>query len=337
MRYEKKVIALSVSCAALLVVWALGLVFSPERAQARAESGRLFSGKEADVVSVSIQEPGLSPVELEKSGSSWALVDGSAKFPVLSARVTSFLGDVAAVSRLRPVAHSKDSWASLDLGEAQAKRAVLKDAKGKALADFYVGGYGPTGSEVYLRRSGSDSSYSAETGIASYLSSGRSGWLDLKVMGDLRESDVQSFSLKCDIALGAKTKASVSARTKLAYAILRDGKGWKLANSVGAAGAQPAPALDAEAAAALLRSILGLQGEDYVASPPPDAFASVQARVELQLGTGASKVVEVGAPSRAAGGDERFYARLADGPAFLLSGYSLGSILKSPGDLAARK
>jgi hypothetical protein len=333
MRYEKKVIVLSSVLAGLLVIWALGLVFSPDRVQARSESGRLLSGKSADVAAVSIQEGGGALIELTKSDSSWTLADGSARFPVQANRVSSFLDDVAAVARLRPVARSKDSWGNLELGDAQAKRAVLKDEKGKVLADFYIGGYGPTGSEVYVRRSGSDSSYSAETGISSYFTSGRSEWLDLKVLGDLRESDIQSFAVKSDIALDAKSKA----RTKLDYELRRDGKSWKIANSA-AASTSSAAALDAEAVSALLRTISGLQGEDYVSAPPADAFAPILARVDLELGTGKSKVLEIGSKaSGAAGSDERFYARLADGPVFLVSSYSLSSILKGPSDLAVKK
>ena len=47
-----------------------------------------------------------------------------------------------------------------------------------------------------------------------------------------------------------------------------------------------AAGVDAESVAALLRSLVALQGEDYVASPPPDAFAKVDARIGLELGTG---------------------------------------------------
>lgn len=333
MRYEKKVVVLSGALAALLVIWALGLVFSPDHAQAHSESGRLLSGKASDVAAVSIQEPGDAPIELSKSGSSWVLADGSAKFPVQAARVSSFLDDVAAVSRLRPVARSRESWTNLELGDAQAKRASLKDAKGKILADFYIGGYGPTGSEVYIRRFGSDSSYSVETGLASYFTGGRSGWLDLKVMGDLRDSDVQSFSVRSDLALGAKAKT----HTKLNYELRRDGKGWKLANEAGAVSYAGA-ALDAEASSALLRTIVSLQGEDYVSAPPADAFSPILASVDLELGTGKAKVLEVGSKvNGAVGSDARFYARIADGPAFLVSSYSLSSILKNPSDLSARK
>jgi hypothetical protein len=330
MRYEKKILVLSSVLAALLLIWAAGLVFSPERSQARSEAGRLLAGKAAEVASISIQEPGASPIELSKSGAAWSLADGSSRFPAQGGRISSFLDDVAAVSRLGLAGRSKDAWASLDLGDNQAKRATLKDSAGKVVGDFYLGGYGPTGSEVFLRREGSDLSYSAESSLSSYFGSGRSSWLDLKVLGDLKDNDLQSFSVKSELALDPKSRA----RVKLDYEIRREGKGWKL---VGAAAAQGV-SLDAEAVSALLRSIVGLQGEDYVASPPANAFAQVQARVALELGTGKSRLLEIGAPAAAGGasGEERFYARLEGGPAFLVSSSSLSSILKSLGELVAK-
>lgn len=321
MRYEKKVLSLSIALAALLVVWAAGLVFSPERVAARSESARLIAGKAADVASISLKGgPTGASVELAKTGSSWSLLDGEARLPVQGARVSSFIEDLGAISRLRVVARSKDSWAGFQLDDAQAKRATLKDAAGKVLADIYVGGSGPTGSEVYLRKVGTDISYSADSGIASYLGYGRQTWLDLQVMGGLKESDVQSLSIKSSIALDGTGKAP----TILDYSLVRDGKGWK----------SGAAQVDADAAASLLRSIVGIQGEDYVAAPPADAFAKVGARIDLELGTGKSKVLEVGSSA----GNDRFYARFADGGlAFTLSSYNLKGALKSLADLPAKK
>jgi hypothetical protein len=319
MRYEKKVLVLSSALAVLLAVWGAGIIFSPERRALRSESGRLIAGKAADVASILIASPGTAPLELLKSGSSWDLADGNAKFPVRSERVSSFLSDLEAVSRLRLVARSKESWAGFKLDDAQAKRATLKDASGKVLADFLVGGYGPTGGEVYLRRAGSDPSYTVETGIASYLGYGRSGWLDLRIFAELKEAEVQSFSLKSAIAIDGAGKGLRS----FEYALRREGQGWK-------AGAAQ---IDAEAVASLLRSIVGLQGEDYVASPPADAFAKVDARIALELGSGKSLALEVGKSA----GSDRFYGRLGDGPVvFLLSSYSLRACLKNLSELAAK-
>ena len=320
MRFEKKVIALSSILAALLVIWAAGLVFSPERVTARSEAARLIAGKSADVETISIKGAGIATIELAKSGSAWTLVDGAARLPVQAQRVASFIDELASISRLRVVARSKSSWAGFQLDEAQAKRAILKDSSGKVLADFFVGGYGPIGSEVYLRRMGADISYSADSGIVSYLGYGRSTWLDLRIFGGLKESDVQSFTLKSSIPIEGKGKPLLS----LDYSLRREGQGWK-------AGAAQ---IDAEAAAALLRSVVGLQGEDYVVAVPAEAFAKIDARIVLEIGTGQSKVLEIGS----AAGDNRFHARvLGESLVFTVSSYSLRGALKSLADLSPRK
>jgi hypothetical protein len=321
MRYEKKVVILSSVLVALLLIWGAGILFSPERVAARSESAHLLAGKPADVATISIKLPA-GAFDLTKSGSSWSLLDGAAKLPVQASRVSSFLDDLAAISRLRVVARSKDSWAGFQLDDANAKRATLKDASGKLLADLFIGGYGPTGSELYLRLAGSDLSYSAETGIASYFGSNRSSWLDLKILGDIKESDIQSFSVKSDIALDGKGKPSLV----LDYNLHREGQGWKAGTGT--------PQIDAESTSSLLRSIVGLQGEDYVASPPGDAFTKVTARIDLELGTGKSKVLELGSTV----GDNRFYGRVVGDPiAFTVANYSLHAVLKSLADLAPAK
>jgi hypothetical protein len=320
MRYEKKVIVLSSLLAALLLTWGLGIVFSPERVAARSESAKLIAGKTSDVVSLSLKTQGGAGLEISRSGALWVLADGQAKLPVQASRVDSFLKDLAAISRLRVVARSKDSWAGFELDEAKARRATLKDAAGKVIADLWFGSYGPTGSEIYLRKGGSDLSYTAETGVASYLGADRSSWLDLRVLGTLKESDVQSISVKSSIVFDAKAKTALN----LDYNLLREGKGWK----------SGAAQLDAEAVAALIRSVIGLQGVDFVAAPPPEAFPKVQAKIGLELGNGQSKAIEVGAPS----GTDRFFARISGEPlVFLVSTYNLRAALKSLAELAAKK
>jgi hypothetical protein len=320
MRYEKKIIILSAVLAALLIIWTAGIVFSPDRMAARAESTHLLAGKVSDVSAISLSAPGASPIELAKSGSTWSLIDGGARLPVQAQRVSSFIDELASMTRLRVVARSKSSWSGFQLEDAQAKRALLKDASGRTLADIYVGGYGPTGGEVYLRRGGADSAYSGNSGLAPYLDYGRSSWLDLRVLGGLKEGDVQSFAVKSSIALDGPGKPSLV----LDYSLRREGKGWK-------AGAAQ---IDAEAAGALLRSIIALQGEDYIASPPPQAFAKVAASLALELGSGSSKLLEVGSSA----GDNRFYARLGgESLVFTLSSYSLKGTLKSLSDIGAKK
>ncbi|MDP3176301.1 MAG: DUF4340 domain-containing protein, partial [Spirochaetaceae bacterium] len=179
MRYERKVTVLGAVLGGLLFIWAAGLVFSPERMAARSESIRLVAGKTADAASILISST--SDLSLAKDGNIWYLMDNGAKLPAQTKRIESFLEALAAVNRLKPMARSKDAWKDFGLEEGKAKRLVVKDASGKTLCEIAVGEYGTTGAEVYLRRAGSDESYTADSAISSYLGYGRTSWLDLRV------------------------------------------------------------------------------------------------------------------------------------------------------------
>lgn len=317
MRYEKKVTILGGSLILLLAIWAAGIVFSPEKRAARSESRSLLSGKIEDAAAIDI---GISKVSLAKEGSSWFLVDGTAKLPAQESRIKSFLEAAQSVKRLRPMAKSKDAWKSFELDEGKAKPVLVRDAKGKAIADFSLGGYGPTGAEVYLRMGGSDSAYAADSAFASYVTSGRKSWLDLRVMPTIPENDVEALAVKSSIALDGAGKPQLN----LDYAIRRGKDGWS-----GIAGN-----IDSVAVSSLLRALLNLEGEDIETSPPAQAFTPVSARFEISLGNGGSKVVEVGGQA----GDGRFYLRLAGSNyVYAVSAYGIRNALKKPADLLVKK
>ncbi len=338
MRHEKKVAILAGATAALLAIWALGLVFSPERVAARAESLKLLQGSVADAAGIEIA--GSEKLAFAREGASWSLVPdlgaaggataaggaapaaagSSVRIPADASRISSFLDAVAGVNRMRPLARSREAWAGFQLDEAKAKHVVVKDQKGRAIADFWVGGYGPTGSEVYLRRSAADDSFAVASGLASYLSYGRKNWLDLKVLPTFPETDVQSLSFRAALALDGKGKPPVS----LQYRMTRDKEGWK----------GPQGALDAVAAESLVRALIGLQGEEVAMALPASAFSRIDARVDIELGSGTARSLEVGSAS----GEGRFYLRLAgSGLVYEVSAYSLRAILKPLAELAPKK
>lgn len=318
MRYEKKVAILGGCLAGLLAIWGAGMLFSPERSAARSESRMLLAGKIEDAASIEIGVPKLS---MTREGGAWFLVEASAKLPVQDARIKSFLEALASVKRLRPMSKSKDAWKSLNLDEGKAKAIIVKDGKGRTMADLAVGGYGPTGGETYLRLGGSEAAYAAEGSFASYASSPRSSWLDLRILpAPPAEGDVQAIAIKSSLALDGAGKPA----QKFDYSLRRQGEGW-----TGIAGT-----IDPTAVSALARSIVNLEGEDIVSAPPASAFSPVAARIELSLGNGQGKVLEIGTPA----GEGRFHARLAGGAyVYAVSAYGLRNALKAPADLLAKK
>jgi hypothetical protein len=335
MRYEKKVSLLAGSLAILLLIWAVGLVFSPDRRSARAESASLLTGKPDAAAAIELS--GTEKLSFVKEGAAWFLTEADKRYPAQGERIANFLDSIASVKRLGKIAGSKDAWASFGLEEEKAKRVLVKDKNSKTLADFSIGGYGPTGKEVYLRRASSDATYSVESGPNSYLSYGRKSWLDLSIFASgTKESDVQSMALRASIALDGKGKPGLA----LDYRLTRDKTGWT----------GPSGALDTLAVDGLVRSILALEGEDYLVAPA-SAFSPVAARIELGLGNGQSRVVEVGSPlpvadsaaapaaaSSAAAPPDRYYLRLAGSPYVqAVSAYSLRNILKPLAELASKK
>ncbi|MDA8426999.1 MAG: DUF4340 domain-containing protein [Treponema sp.] len=336
MRYRSKVLALSVAIVALLAIWALGLVFSPLSVEARSEMGSLLRGTVAEAASVELG--GAGSVSLARQNDSWFFVDASRRFPAQSKRVEDFLKALSDVKSLKPLAHSTSAWAGLGLDEGKAKSILVKDASGRTMADLRVGGYGPTGSDIYIRRIGSNESYAVDSSFAAYLDYGRSGWLDLRVMPQLPATDVQSISVNADLPLDGPHMPHL----KLDYRLTRAGQGW-----TGLIGG-----VEASTADTMVRSVLAIEAADYVAAPPSDAFEPVTARVELNLGAGGSKVLEIGrpivmpapatsaSPSSPAGAapENRFYARLAGSPyIFAMSAYSLRAALKTPAQLLPKK
>jgi hypothetical protein len=346
-RYEKKVPILAAALGVLMLTWGLGLFFSPERLAERSEAASLLTGKVENAAYVEIKAG--EKLAFEKQGESWFMLDSprrevqntgtgtapgvgaaaapgsaSVKFPAQGSRIKSLLDSVAAVKRLRLLARSKEAWSGFQLDDTVAKRLVVRDARGGTIADIATGGYGPTGSEIYIRRAGTDESYAAAADFASYLGYGRKNWLDLQILPPTSDSDIQSISLRSSVQIDVKDKAAI----KLDYALKREGQNWVVTG--GAAGQN----LDPASVQTLIRSILALEGEDFVAAPQANAFTPVAVRIELSLGSGASRVIEVGSPA----GDGRFHLRLAGGPyTYQVSAYSIRNLLKAPGELAQKK
>lgn len=317
MGYRRKVIALSSVLALLLVSLLLGELFSPDRRLARAEEGRLLSGEPKDAAILEISGPeGL--LLFERKEGAWLLAEEGGSLPASASRVESFLSEAASVSRLELRATGRASWPEFGLDGGKGYRVSAKDGKGKSLADFTVGSYGPTGKELFVRLGEAEKSYSAQApSLASYLAAGRRGWLDLRVSGaPIRPEDVQGVAMRADIALDGPG----SPARRFEWRAQRSEGGWK----------SGAAALDLLALESLLRGLVNLEAEDARAAAPAGVFDRISLRAELSLGTGVTRIYEAGAEA----GGGRYYFRRKDSPiAYEVSAYALKNLAKSLSEL----
>jgi len=326
MSYRNKVIALSSTLAVLLLIYAAGLVFAPERNAARSEAGRLLSGKATDVAAFTIGETAQAPsLEFEKAADGWALMEEGQTLPVQSGKIEAFLAALADVSRLSPRSEGKGDLSGFGLGAGSGVRITAKSASGKLLADFVVGDLGPTGKEAYVRLKGTGPVYATAADFDSYVKEGRAGWLDLRVFAaPIKIDDVQTITTSAKLALGAGSAAGAAgtggaAGAKSASGALPIVADWTASRKeggwVGKTGSY-----DTVAVESVLRSIVNLSGQDIVAMPPADAFASPQGRIELGLGTGGTRVIEIG---RDAGNGSCYLRAQGSSFVYLVSAYSL--------------
>ncbi len=319
--HEAKVKSLSAVLAGLVLLLVLGEVFSPERRLARGESGRLLAGEAKAASRIELSGPaGILNLEKDEKGA-WKLHEADGELPAAAARVEGFLGRLAAVARLSPLARGKAAWEGLGLEEGKGTRVRAWDGAGKTVADFVAGGYGATGKDLAVRLGEAEKVYAADGAIGSYLGAGRASWLDLRVLeAALSPEDVQGLAMRAKLFLDGPGKPG----KVFDWRAGRGQGGWT-------AGAQ---ALDSLAVETLLRGILNLEGEDARAALPPEAFGPVALRVEIALGTGQTLVYEVGAP---AAEGRYFLRRAAGGPVFEVSAYALRNLAKSLPELVQKK
>ncbi|MBN1518635.1 MAG: DUF4340 domain-containing protein [Spirochaetales bacterium] len=204
---------------------------------------------------------------LSKAAGCWVLDSGAAGLPADAERVAAFLDALASVDRLEQVASSADSKASLGLTGTETVSLELTGSDGTVLLSLNCGAYAPSGSRVYLAFPGSDASYSAPAGFASYLKAGRKRWLDLRAFpGQVQVADIEEIRASGSIVLADGSVRSLS------YTLRRSGGGWE-----GGTGVADPATVDAMA-----RSLVSIKGDDWFTDGrvlgEPDAV------IELSLG-----------------------------------------------------
>lgn len=318
MSYRNKVIALSSALAVLLLVYAGGLVFAPERNAAREEAGKLLSGRTTDVASFTLGGAAGAPaMEFVKNADGWALMEEGEALPVQTGKIDAFLAAMAGVSRLSPRSEGKGDLAGFGLGAEAGVRIIAKASSGKVLADFVLGDLGPTGNEAYVRLKGTGPVYAAASDFASYVREGRSGWLDLRVFATpIKIDDVETIRTDARLSLGAGSASGPSGSAASPAPIVAQ---WSASRKDGGWTGKDG-AYDTVAVESVLRSIVNLSGQDIVAMPPADAFASPQGRIELGLGTGGARIIEVG---RDAGNGNCYLRAQGSSFVYLVSAYAL--------------
>ena len=259
MTFRARLLAVCGALAVLLVLFFLGILFSPERMQARTSAQPLLPGVSAQKIDrIEIVENGAPAVQLRRTAHGWETPQGTTAYPVSADRVATFVRTVAGLRRTSRVTSDPQHLSELGLSGEGSRLLVLHQAGAPDVA-LQVGKRGPSGDADYVRVQGQDQVYLARGTLSFFLSQDASYWYELHVLPD----DVQgttiaaitvSGELEIDDSGGAVLRGGYTLRRPSADRLDQ----WTV-------GGDPRPA-DRVSAGAMASSLANLEGVDFAES-----------------------------------------------------------------------
>ena len=190
--FRRRLAAVCGVLAALLVLLVLGVVFSPDRVQARAAGQPLLPGAVPQrIVGIDISAGATLVTSLRRTAKGWEMPSGQRTYPASSDRITTFLRIVTGLTRTSLVSRGASHLGELGLAPDSARLVVLHQAAGGPDLAVEVGGRGPGGDADYVRVRGEQSVYLARGQVSFFLSQEPSSWYELHVLPD----DVQGTTV----------------------------------------------------------------------------------------------------------------------------------------------
>jgi hypothetical protein len=168
----------------LVIALALGIVFSPDRVQARAAGRMLFPlSSTEEIADIEIAFHGAPVVTLARGASGWKATAAGREYPASAERLQSFLHAVTGLTRGKMVSGDTAHFPALGLSDDTARRLTIHRA-GRPDLGLLVGRRGPSGDEDYVRVPGEEAVYLVRGSLAFFLSQGPSYWYELHVLPD---------------------------------------------------------------------------------------------------------------------------------------------------------
>jgi hypothetical protein len=202
MTFRQKAVILSAAAAALLALFILGELFSPQRLSRVGQAALLFPGfPKTAARRIELSDAGGTVTLVRTEG--WSLDIAGTAYPAADAKVRYLLDGIAELERGALVTRNPARAADLGVSGPDAVRVLVSGQKGETLCDFTAGRTAATGRGRYLRASGPEIFQSGES-LSPYISAERRFWANLKVLPQgLRQDAVVRVSVKSRLALAA--------------------------------------------------------------------------------------------------------------------------------------
>ncbi|MDR3302340.1 MAG: DUF4340 domain-containing protein [Spirochaetaceae bacterium] len=285
MPYNKKLITLAGITGALVIIYVLSFVLSPQTRASRAARWTPLDGKTALVAAaIELEGIGRERVTLIKEGEAWFVSteegaeEGAQKKPARSDRVDDLLSALTREDFYPVRSRSASSWEKFGVSENPASKIVVKDAGKEKLLELDLGEV--SGNEIYLRRAGEDTVRSTADIFSAFVSGGGASWRDTRLFPD---HDKQQLTVESVQRLRVAPSAPEEP-----FSIVREKGAWQFDGS--------AEAVDSAAVTAAIRFILDCSGDDFIPDLAPFAnqFSGSAGKIILEIGDGTAHTLTLG-------------------------------------------
>jgi hypothetical protein len=322
---EKRILVLSVVLLALILLYVLGLVFSPASRRRREMETPLFQILNKEMIArIEIAADGES-LSLRRTEDDWTVLISGVYFPAAKDRVDAFLDHVISLKQSKRVSGDPETWSDFEVGDPPVRRLVLEGEGGKPLVNLVIGKPGLAGQGTYVRRVDEEEVIQVDKSFSYYLNPEPRFWSDLKLFPrDLEARDIRRVSLK-------RRSGFAEAGDSFAYSLVRDENlNWIVEG-------RPAIPLDNRAVDGLTGALASFEGTEFVVGIPREAagFDSPAAEVLFTTDAGREFRLLVGNPGPDA--DQYYVCLEGETYCYLAAAWRLKNILKDLSSLGAEQ
>jgi hypothetical protein len=295
MEYKKKVIVLLSIIGALVLIYALTVVFNSGILRSGSSSYSWLDSKLASRTARIVINRDNEEIELVKKNNSWFVVNNDKEYPARQLRVNDFIGTFTKRSSWPVRSSSASSHERLGLGSSASRITLF--GENSTLLDILFGMEDVTGQEIYVRRAGQNEVRSGENIFASYARSPVTGWYNLKLIPETEDGKLDVDNVQ-RMTVYNQAATQVFSKRNRQWVV----SGFEVEN------------LSQSNVEVYIRTVLNMEGDDFADNISADDLMFSFSRIVLELGNGGIRTIRI------SDGDEtgRRYA-IIDGSSFVYS------------------
>jgi hypothetical protein len=289
MSFRSRLILLCSLIVLLTAALVLGIVFSPDRVQARSSGRSLLSLSPEQIVGFDVMAGGSVQVSLVRNGAAWQVKADPVSYPASAPRIALFLRTVSGLTRGTLVTRDTAHFAELGITGDTARRLVLHRTGGPDIG-LTVGRRGPSGDEDYVLLDGETGVSLVRGSLGFFLSQERPSWYELHVLpDDVQGTTIASVTVRGGLTVDGTVRGTIDGPYALVRAQSQTAVAWSMQREK--------RAVIGSAAAAMVSSLALLEGVDFTVdglAPSGPAAGVLFCDVTTLAGKGYSLVIKPG-------------------------------------------